>query len=192
LIGTVGDQQVIAGREHRQQRGRDRGETRWQQRDAGAVGPFERAQGAFQRFRGRRAAAAVEVARASREEILGARIKDGGDVVNRRIDEAMIGRGVAAAHDEPCRRPQRRMRRVGFGLLGHDSVLGAGRAVSGPRAPRLGAPTMPQDCLMTVHDVTVNPLTPVHDRSQIRADHSGAGACGRTGRAPPLVWWRAR
>src|SRR5262245_66457090 len=60
LIGAVGDQQVITRVERREQGGRDRSETRRHQRNAGAVGPFERAQRVLERLRRRGAAATVE------------------------------------------------------------------------------------------------------------------------------------
>src|SRR5262249_8673541 len=65
----------------------------------------------------------------------------------------------------------------------HDSAIAADRADLG-RVRHVDAPTS-AILLMAIRGVTVNPLTAMHDRSQIHADHSGAGACGRTWHATP-------
>ena len=57
--------------------------------------PFQRTQGFFQCFRGRGAAAAVLIARTVGEQVGGVRIEHRGAVIDRRIDESMLGRGVA-------------------------------------------------------------------------------------------------
>ena len=83
----------------RQQSRRNCGEPGGQQGYAGAVRPFEFLQRLFERFGGRRAAAAVLVARAVGEKILRVGIEHGGGVIDRRIDEAMIGLGIAPGGD---------------------------------------------------------------------------------------------
>ena len=74
LVGAVGDQEVIAGVEHREQRGRNRREPRGKERHAGAIGTFERPQRALQRLRGGRAPPSVEVTRPAGKKILRVRI----------------------------------------------------------------------------------------------------------------------
>src|SRR5215469_14681631 len=118
LIGAVGDQEVIAGIEDREKRGRNRRKPRWQQRNAGASGPFERAQRVFKCLRGGRPAPAVEVSRPAGKEILGGWIEHRRGVMDGRIDEAMVGGRVAAASHEPGCRLDGRMRGAAFGLLG--------------------------------------------------------------------------
>ena len=136
LVDAVGHQQMIAGLEHRKQRGRNRREPGRQKRNAGAIGPFERAQRVFKRLRSRRAAAPVKIAGAAREEILGGRIEHRRDVMDRRIDETMIGGRVAAAHHEPGCRFKGGMRGVRVGRLGHGIVLSVGLS---SRAREVGA-----------------------------------------------------
>ena len=99
-VGAVGDEQMVARVHHRQQRRRDRREARRQQGDAGALRSFERQHGRFERFGGRRAAPAVLIARAMGEKILGVRIEHGRGVIDRRIDEAVIGAGLAPGRDQ--------------------------------------------------------------------------------------------
>ncbi len=98
-VGAVGDEQMVARAHHRQQRRRDRRQTGRQQRDAGALRSFEREHGRLQRFGRRRAAPPVLIARAVGEIILGVGIKHGRGVIDRRIDEAMIGAGLAPGRD---------------------------------------------------------------------------------------------
>ena len=62
--------------------------------------PSSVAQRVFQRLRGGRAAAAVLIAGAVRDLILGGRIKHGRGVIDRRIDEAVLAFGVAAGGDQ--------------------------------------------------------------------------------------------
>ena len=73
-----------------------------------------------------RAAAAVLIARAVCDLVLGRRIEHRRDVVHRWIDETMIGGGIAAAYHEPGSRFEGGMRRVRVGRLGHGSVLNVG------------------------------------------------------------------
>src|SRR5262249_57797561 len=82
LIGAVGDQKVIAGIEDRKERGRNRRKPRWQQRNAGASGPFERAQRAFKCLRGGRPSPPVELARPAGKGIPGGGVearREGGE-----------------------------------------------------------------------------------------------------------------
>src|SRR5207253_314400 len=58
-IDAIGDQEVIAGLQDRQQRNRCGGQARWHQRDAGAPRPLEFCERARERLRCGRAAAAI-------------------------------------------------------------------------------------------------------------------------------------
>src|SRR5262249_57956966 len=71
-----------------------------QQRYAGALRTFQLLQREFERFRCWRAAPPILVTRAMGEKILGARIEHGRSVIDRRIDESVIGYRVAAAGND--------------------------------------------------------------------------------------------
>ena len=106
-IGAVGDQHMIAGTHDRQQGGRNRRKPGRQQRHAGALRPFELLQRELERLGGRRTAAAVLIARAMGEEILGIGIEHGRGVIDRRIDEAVVGAGIATRRHQFRRRAPR-------------------------------------------------------------------------------------
>ncbi len=158
-IDAVGDQDVVAGTCDRQQRGRDRRQSRGHQRHPGAACALELAQRALQRLRGRRAAPAVLVARAVRDLVLRGRIEHGRGVINRRIDEAVLGFGIAAGGDQTRFGLAR-----GFGCLRHD----AGISVSAPLKAARGH--IPPD-----RRRSVNPLTLLPGRSVMR---TGEGPWG--------------
>jgi hypothetical protein len=96
-IDAVGNQDVVAGPHHREQRRRDRGEARRQERDARAGRPFDAGERLFEGLRSRGAAAAVLVAGTVGGEIGGVGIEHGRGVIDWRIDEAAGGCGVASA-----------------------------------------------------------------------------------------------
>ncbi len=100
LIGAVGNQDVVAGLHNRKQRRRDGGKSGRQQRDPGAVRAFEVLQRKFERFRGRSAAAAVLVTGAMGDKILGRGVEDRRGMVNRRIDETVVGLGIASSRNQ--------------------------------------------------------------------------------------------
>ena len=100
-VGAVGDEKVLPALECRQQRGRDGREPRGDERNPGAARAFDRLNRPFERLGSRRAAPAVLVARAMRDEILRAGVKHGRGMINRRIDEAVIGERIAAADHQP-------------------------------------------------------------------------------------------
>ena len=113
-VGAVGDEDMVAGMHDRQQGRRNCRKARRQQRHTGALRPFELLQREFERLGRRRAAPSVLIARAVGEVILGARIKHGRGVIDRRIDEAVIGGGIAAGGDHA---------RVRVSCLGGPSLL---------------------------------------------------------------------
>src|SRR5262249_59320012 len=82
---------------------------------------------------------AVEVTRGAGEEIVGGGIQHRRGVMHGRIDEAMIGVGVAAAGREPGCRPQRWMRGAAFALLGHGSILCTARRCRPRLVPTMGS-----------------------------------------------------
>ncbi len=88
---------MVAGLEHRKQRGRDRRKPRRQQRDAGAGRSLDLLDRGFQRLRGRRAAAAVEILAAAGREILGGAVEQRRGVIDRRVDVTVMRVRVAAA-----------------------------------------------------------------------------------------------
>jgi hypothetical protein len=98
-VHAVADQDVVAGLDHRQQRRRDRRQAGRQQRYAGARRTFQFLQGYFECFGRRCAAAAVLIPRSMSDEILGAWVEHGGGVINRRVDEAVVGERIAAGID---------------------------------------------------------------------------------------------
>ena len=107
-VGAIGDKQMIAGMHNRQQRRRNGCEPRGEERHAGALRPLQFLHGEFECFRRRGTAAAVLIARAVGDEILGARVEDGRGMVDWRVDEAVVGGRIAAARDHariwmPCR-----------------------------------------------------------------------------------------
>ena len=105
-VDVVTDQKMIAGLEHREQGGGDRGKARRREPDAGALRAFQRHQHLLQRPGGRRAVAAVLELAAMGVQVFGGRIEHGGTVEDRRIDKTLLGLGVAA-----------RRHQSGFGLL---------------------------------------------------------------------------
>jgi hypothetical protein len=74
---------------------------------AGAGLAFQRADRVLQCLRGGRAPAAVLIARAMGDLVLGGRIKHRRGVIDGRIDEAMLAFGVAAGGHQPGFRLQR-------------------------------------------------------------------------------------
>src|SRR5207248_6646361 len=101
----------------------------------------------------------------TREIVLSARVEDRGRVMHRRIDEAVIGLGVAAAGDELRCGLQWRRRGIDFGLFGHSSILWTPRATiaicAGFRVA--GAATRG-------HDVTWRDRQPLDPRSRSFCD----------------------
>ena len=95
-IGVVADQDVVAGFAHREQGGRDRGQSRRCKTDARALRSFQRHQQILQRARRRRAAAAILELAAMGVQVVGGRIKHGGTADHRRIDKALLCFCVAA------------------------------------------------------------------------------------------------
>ena len=94
-VDAVGDQKMVARPHNRRYRRRNRPQSRRQKRDAGALRPFQLLHGEFERFGRRRAATAVLIAGAAGDEILGAGIKHRRGVVDWRVDEAVLGGGIA-------------------------------------------------------------------------------------------------
>ncbi len=137
LIDAVGNEHVIAGVEHRQQRGRDRRESGGQERNAGAIGAFELAQRIRKRLRRGGAPPPVEIAGAAGEKILRRWIEHRRGVIDRRIDEAVIGGRVATAHHQARRRLELRVRGVGFGLFCH-GLVPAPREPARPSLAKVG------------------------------------------------------
>ena len=95
-IGIVADQQVIAGLQHREQGGGDRGQARGRDTDAGALRAFERHQRLLQCLGGRGSPPAILEFAAMGMQIRCVRIQHGGTVDDGRIDEALLRLGVAA------------------------------------------------------------------------------------------------
>src|SRR4029077_3788019 len=81
-------------------------------RNAGAIRPFDLLERQLQRLGGRRAAPAVLVARAVRQKIFGARIEHRGGVIDRRIDETVVGFRIAPGGDHAGSGPPRRRGRT--------------------------------------------------------------------------------
>ena len=106
-IGAVGDKHVVAGMHDRQQRRRDRREAGRQQRHAGALRAFELLQREFERLGRRRPAAPVLIARTVGDIVRRGAVENGRGMIDRRIDEAVIGRRVAAAGDHAGTRAPR-------------------------------------------------------------------------------------
>src|SRR5438105_6899224 len=102
-----------------------------------------------------------------REEILGVRVKNGRGMVDRRIDEAVIGHRIAAAGDDRGLGPPG-ARSLVFGFVIHAFVL----RVSGSNSLRcrsiwlFSAPFRH----FRAFSAFVNPLTSYGDRSQMIAD----------------------
>ena len=103
-IGAVGDEHMLARAHHRKNRGRNRREPGRKERHARALRPLELLHRLFERFGGRGAAPPILVARAMGEKILGARIEHGRGVIDRRIDEAVVGVRVPTRGHQACGR----------------------------------------------------------------------------------------
>src|SRR6185312_14365406 len=161
-VGAVGHKNMVAGLEDRDEGGRDRRQTRRHQHGSRAAFAFQPRQRVFQRFRGRRPAAAVLVAPTVRDLIRRGRIKNRGRVIDGRIDEAEIVFGIAPPGYQP---------RGGFegtlaGFLAHGLFAGkpalacidAKSCKSRGRRIFLGIPA------------NLNPLTLLFYRSVMRTD----------------------
>ena len=98
-VGAVGNENMVAGVDDRQQRSRNSGKSGGQQRDAVALRPLKLLHGEFERLGRRRTAPAVLIARAVRQVILGAWVEHGRGMIDRRVDETVIGRRIAAGRD---------------------------------------------------------------------------------------------
>ena len=187
-IGAVGDQEMVARHAPPTSSAAEiAASPDGKQRHAGALRPFEFLQRLFERLRGRRAAPAILVARAMGDEILGARIEHGRGVIDRRIDEAVVGGGIA---------PGRHHAVVGraCGLCGRafffmPNFLGR-RSAAQPvcwhcrgladRAP------MYVRAITPASGACVNPLTLRRDRSQMHARRDDLGTIARY--RPGRLW----
>src|SRR5262249_24218585 len=99
-VHAVGDEHVIAGAGGGKQSRRYCCETGWQQGHACAGVAIDLAQGVFERFGGRCAAATIVVTRAMGDLILGSRVEQGRGVIDGRVYETMVGLRVTAGGDE--------------------------------------------------------------------------------------------
>ena len=152
---------MVAGACDREKRRRNRRQSRRQQGDAGAAFALDRCDRLFKRVGGRRAAAAVLIARAMRHLILGGRVKHGRGVINRRIDEALLAFGIAAGGDQTGLRLTR--------AIGKSSPWRSADPVLEARGePRRRA------TYTAASAGSVNPLTWEPDRSEMRNDE-GSG-----------------
>ena len=113
-VHAVGDEDVIARTDDRQERGGDRRQPGRQQGDPGAALALERGEGAFQRLRGGGAAPPVLVARAVGDLVFRVRIKQRRGVIDGRIDKPMRKLWIAAGVDQQGVGLDRGLR-----LLGH-------------------------------------------------------------------------
>ena len=143
-IDRIGDEDMVAGLDRREQGQRDRGEAgRREHRSGGAreLGP-----GLGQRLGRRRALRAIGKMRVARDEVLIGRKQHGRAAIDRRVDETMLLRGMSAGVDELGAGLQ--IFAAVFGRLGHGFVLSAFcapqtgvwmRPSSSPRRPGAGA-----------------------------------------------------